>query len=84
MRSILSQPLTLQALGSQQASKELEPLFPYFLFPIQIKGCRDVTKDRIMEINFIDYVVSESFKDHSKTGIHFGALKRVVAAHKDD
>ena len=81
MRSILSQPLTLTALGSE---KELEPVFPYFLFPIQIKGCRDVTKDRILEINFIDFVVSESFKDHSKTGVHFGALKRVVASHKDD
>lgn len=38
----------------------------------------------MLEINFVDFVVSESFKDHAKTGVHFGALKRVVASHKDD
>lgn len=49
-----------------------------------MKGCRDSTKDRILEINFIDHVMIESFKDHARTGIHFGKLRRVVANLKED
>lgn len=54
-------------------------MFPFMIFPVLEKN-----EQRLLELNFVEDVLHDRFKDHVSRSYHFSAIKRVNKGHKED
>ena len=73
----------LRSLASQYL--QISPLLnDGFFFPFYIFIVRDKDEQRMLELNFVEDILLDSYKDHCKRSYHFSMIKRVNKGFNKD
>ena len=58
--------------------------FPFMLFSVIDRSQKSGTEFRMLELNFVEDVMTDRFKDHVSKSLHFSIIKRVNKCYAAD